>query len=378
MFCTSINYRYADIEMRRNFAFSSDKQREFMSELTREKCISQCVILCTCNRTEVYFCGSSSAPEYVDKLLAEYGNIPKNIFSPIRRFYQNEKSIVHLFKVASGIDSMVIGEDEILGQTKNAYNAAKEAGAVSYELNIIFQSAIACAKKIKTETALSKTSVSIASLAANEVSKIGENINVLLIGATGKTGTTVLKNLMSHQSINITVTLREHNPDFKTAAHPNINVINYSQRYKYVNDADCIISATSSPHYTITLSGLQKNLNKNKKRLFIDLAVPPDIDSSISSLNGAELIGVDYFEKLAESNNILKMNSVETACEIISKETDALKKELYFHDFLPYIELVKKGIRSKSFEDILYKFKSKMNAEQFSEVLKIMKLYGKQ
>lgn len=364
--------------MRKNFAFSLDIQREFMSELMKAKCISQCVILCTCNRTEVYFCGSPAAPEYVDKLLAEYSKIPKEIFSAKKRFYQDEKSIIHLFKVASGIDSMVIGEDEILGQTKKAYHSAKEADTVSHELNIIFQSAIACAKKIKTETALSKTSVSIASLAANEAVKLGGNINVLLIGATGKTGTTVLKNLISHKSINITITLREHNPDFKIAANPSINVINYSQRYKYISDADCIISATSSPHYTITLCELQKYLNKNKKRLFIDLAVPPDIDSSISYLNDAEIIRIDYFEKLSESNNILKMNSVDTACEIIAKETDTLKKELYFHNFLPYIESVKKEIRSKPFEDIIYKFKSEMNAEQFAEVLRIMKLYGKQ
>ena len=97
--------------MRKNFAFSLDIQREFMSELMKAKCISQCVILCTCNRTEVYFCGSPAAPEYVDKLLAEYSKIPKEIFSAKKRFYQDEKSIIHLFKVASGIDSMVIGED---------------------------------------------------------------------------------------------------------------------------------------------------------------------------------------------------------------------------------------------------------------------------
>lgn len=378
MFCTSINYKNANAEFRRNFAFSTDVQRKFMSELITDSRISQCVILCTCNRTEIYFCGNMSAPECVDKFLSEYGNTPQEILSSKKRFYQNDNAVSHLFKVASGIDSMVIGEDEILGQTKNAYITAKELGVVSYELNMIFQSAIACAKKIKTETALSKTSVSIASLAANEVCKFGENVNVLLIGATGKTGTTVLKNLISHKSINLTVTSRNHNSDFKIISDSNINVINYSERYKYIGNADCIISATSSPHYTVTFCELQKKLHQNKKYLFIDLAVPPDIDSNISRLNDVTLIGIDYFEKLAESNNILKMNSVETAYEIISKETDTLKKELYFHDFLPYIDSAKKEIRSKPFEEIIYKFKSEMNAEQFSNVLKVLKLFGKQ
>lgn len=378
MFCTSINYKSANAEIRKKFAFSPNVQRNFMSELINDSNISQCVILCTCNRTEIYFCGSPSAPECVDKLLAKYSNIKEELMSPIKMFFQGENAIYHLFKVASGIDSMVIGEDEILRQTKNAYITAKELRVVSYELNMLFQSAVACAKKIKTETALSKTSVSIASLAANQAAKLGENINVLLIGATGKTGMTVLKNLMSHKKINILVTLRNHNPDFTVILNSNINTVDYSERYNYIDNADCIISATSSPHYTVTMCELKKNLNQNKKRLFIDLAIPPDIDRNIQNIDGVTLIGIDYFEKLAESNNALKQNSVESAKEIISKDIDSLKKELYFHDFFPYIDSIKNEIKSKSFEDIIYKFKSEMHAEQFSEVLRILKSYGKQ
>lgn len=378
MFCTSINYKSANTDIRKKFAFSQNIQRKFMSELINESNVSQCVILCTCNRTEIYFCGSPSAPESVDKLLAKYSNIKEELMTPIKMFFQRENAIYHLFKVASGIDSMVIGEDEILRQTKNAYITAKGLGVVSYELNLLFQSAIACAKKIKTETALSKTSVSIASLAANQAAKLGENINVLLIGATGKTGMTVLKNLMSHKKLNITVTMRNHNSDITVISNSNINTIDYSERYNYIDNADCIISATSSPHYTITMCEFKKKLNHNKKRLFIDLAVPPDIDKNIKNIDDVTLISIDYFEKLAESNNILKYSSVESAKEIISTDIDSLKKEFYFHDFLPYIDSIKKEIRSKSLEDIIYKFKSEMNAEQFSEVLRVLKSYGKQ
>lgn len=377
MFCTSINYKNANAEVRKKFAFSPNIQRKFMSELINESNISQCVILCTCNRTEIYFCGSTSAPECVDKLLIKYGSIKEELISTIKMFFQDENAINHLFKVASGIDSMVIGEDEILRQTKNAYITAKELGVVSYELNMIFQSAFACAKKIKTETALSKTSVSIASLAANEAVKLGENINVLLIGSTGKTGMTVLKNLISHKKLNITVTLRNHNSDITVISNSNINAIDYTNRYNYIDNADCIISATSSPHYTITMHELKQKLNRNKKHMFIDLAVPPDIDRNIKNIDGVTLIGIDYFEKIAESNNILKYSSVESAKEIISTDIDLLKKELYFHDFLPYINSVKKEIQSKSFENIVYKLKSELKAEQFSEVLKVLKSYGK-
>lgn len=378
MFCISINYKNANSDIRKKFAFSPNIQRKFMSELITESSVSQCVILCTCNRTEIYFCGSPSAPECADKLLAKYSNIKEELISTIKMFFQEENAIYHLFKVASGIDSMVIGEDEILRQTKNAYIAAKELDVVSYELNIVFQSAITCAKKIKTETALSKTSVSIASLAANETVKLGENINVLLIGATGKTGITVLKNLMSHKKLNITVTLRNHNSDITVISNSNINTVDYSERYNYIDNADCIISATSSPHYTITMREFKKNVNRNKKRLIIDLAVPPDIDKNIKNIDDVTLIGIDYFEKLAESNNILKYSSVESAKEIISADIDSLKKEFYFHNFLPYINSIKKEIQSSSFEDIIYKLKAELKAEQFSEVLRVLKSYGKQ
>lgn len=373
MFCTSINYKFAGTDIRRKFTFSPEMCRQFMSELIKSGNVSQCVILCTCNRTEVYFCGNEKAPDHVQFLLAEYGNTKTEELSPCVMLYQGDKAVYHLFKVASGIDSMVIGEDEILGQTKNAYITAKESGFVSGELNIIFQSAIACAKKIKTETALSKTSVSIASLAANEAVKSGSNINVLLIGATGKTGMTVLKNLMSHKSVNITATIRQHNSGLKIVSDSNVNTVSYSQRYRYINDADFIISATSSPHYTITLCELQKSITQHKNRLFIDLAVPPDIDSSVLRIEGAKLLGIDYFEKLAETNNALKMDSVEAAKQIISEETDTLKKELCFHDFMPCMKSVKEKISSKSLEEIIYKFKSQMKADAFSEFLNIIK-----
>ncbi|MGN1086318.1 MAG: glutamyl-tRNA reductase [Porcipelethomonas sp.] len=374
MFCISISHKNAGAEIREKLAFTSDIQQKIMSALCDTQIINQCVLLCTCNRTEVYFCGNSGSAEEVKHILAGYSKTDEAELSPYFRQYHGDKAIRHLFEVACGIDSMVIGEDEILGQTKNAYTAAQECGTVSFELNMIFQAAIACAKKIKTETALSKTSVSFATLAANEAKKLGENVNVLVIGATGKTGSTVLKNLLSCKNVNVTATLRSHNTGFGTAADSLFKTADYADRYSLTDEADCVISATSSPHYTITLNRLKKSLIHKKDRLFIDLAVPADIEENITQLDGVKRIGIDYFEKLAQENNALKLDSVDAAGQIIAEETDTLKKDIAFHNYLPYRENAGTAISEK----LLYQFKSELDSSQFEAVLEVLKNYKEQ
>lgn len=372
MFCISISYKKAGAEVRSRLAFSVDIQQRLLQKLLEEDNISQAVVLCTCCRTEVYFCGQDGAPEYVRRLLAEFSHISAEELTRYVMFFCDDAAAAHLFRVACGIESMVIGEDEILGQTKQAYALAKEYNAADYELNMVFQAAIACAKKIKTKTALSKTSVSTATLAANEAARLGERVNVLVIGASGSIGRTALKNLISHKNISVTATLRSHSHEIQLIA-PGVRQVPFADRYKYIDAADCVISATSAPHYTVTCHELKKELITEKNRLFIDLAVPPDIDPCVAELSGARLIGIDYFEKLACENNALKLDSARAAKLIISQELDLLKKELVFHDFLGCLEKVKAAASQKTFEELLFRLKADCTAEQFSAVLDSLK-----
>ena len=150
MNCISINYKKANARIRGAFAFDINKQKNFLSEIAKnhEACG---VILCTCNRTEVYFCGCDE--EKILSLLSKYSGTDTQIIKQTAMFFCGEKALSHLFCVCCGVDSMVIGEDEILSQTKNAYQNSLRSGNVNSEINIIFQSAFACAKKIKTQTA---------------------------------------------------------------------------------------------------------------------------------------------------------------------------------------------------------------------------------
>lgn len=141
-----------------------------------------------------------------------------------------------------------------------------------------------------------------------------------------------MKNLLSHKGISVTVTSRKHKAE-TVFENTGANVIDYDERYKAFDFADCVISATSGPHYTVTYYDLKNNIKTEKSRLFIDLAVPPDIDENIPKISGTRLINIDCIKQLANENSALKLDSVESAKEIIFEEIEVLKKTLPFTNF---------------------------------------------
>lgn len=375
MYCISINYKNSDVNIRKKLAFSESVQKDFLAEFITDENVSECLIVCTCNRTELYFCGNEQSVSIAENLLSRYCGIDCDLLKKHLYLFYADKAVCHLFRVASGIESMVIGEDEILGQIKLAYTSAKDMGMTGYELNMTFQSAMACAKKIKTQTALSKTSVSTATLAGNEIAHFKDRVNVLVIGATGKIGTTLVKNLLSYKNVTVTATSRKHKAQ-TVQNRQSIAIADYADRYSYIDSADCVVSATASPHYTITYYDLKQSIKTDKPRLFIDLAVPPDIDSTVEQIKDLRLIGIDYFEKLAKGNNELKLDSVESAREIIREECDVLKKDIAFHNFLPYMQTVKNKLSENSLEEIIYKFKANLPSDEFIKILDAFKSCG--
>ena len=156
----------------------------------------------------------------------------------------------------------------------------------------------------------------------------------MLLGASGEIGSLVLKNLLSYKNVTVLATARSHRNALEYISDdPKLELIPYEKRYERIGECDCIISATSSPHYTVTADMLSDNENK----LFIDLAVPRDIDHAVEKLAGARLIDMDFFTELAKENNLKKLDSVERSKLIIDEETDELEKQLMFHDFLPQL-----------------------------------------
>lgn len=286
--------------------------------------------------------------------------------------YEDDGAVRHLTKVAAGIDSMVLGEDEILRQLKEAYQTALDAGMTGFEFNTVFQMSISAAKSIKTDTGLSTTPVSFGTLAANEVFHWpGDQKQVLIIGVTGKIGSITAKNMAGKPGLTLFGTTRSRHRHKDLGLDPSvITMVPFTERYSLMDQADVIISATSSPHYTVTQEELEKTLKTSKDRLFIDLAVPADIDSSIADMDGVKLLNIDWFRKTAERNNSIKQHEAEVADQSAEAYADEIQKELCLHHLITELPELKQTIDENGLDNLIFSLRSLADRSQVEAVSK--------
>lgn len=325
--------------MRRLFAFAPAARAALRAAL---RPAGGCVVLVTCGRTEVY----SAAPRArLEGAVLAAAGLPcppaetpcpppgarQNVtaetlsapsagqgapFAPAGGafpfcFYEGEAAEEHLFALAAGLRSMLAGEDEILGQVRAAYEesrAAKDAAG----LGAPFQAAIACGKRVRAETAISSLACSVATLAAAEVAAFGAE-RVFMIGATGKIGGAVLKNLLS-KGLRVAATVRSH---AYFAAAEGAEAVPYEERYARLDGADAVVCCTASPHAVLEADKVRRALRTPRPRLFIDLAVPPDIEEGVGALPLCRLVGIDGFAAAAAENNAKKAGEIAKAGEIV-------------------------------------------------------------
>lgn len=387
----SISHKTAPLEVRELFAFSKEQQEELMHALIREGGAAECVVISTCNRTEIY--------TYLD----EKTETKKNVFSRFQqlilrqagaqgdsgvadhlRFYQEEKAVSHLFHVAAGLDSMVVGEDQILGQVKKALELARETGTTGKYLNTLFRYAVTCSKKIKTETDLSRTSVSTATLAVRAADEALGGLagkNIMVIGGTGQIGGIVLKNLYSMKGLHIYSTIRNvtltHDAHIKSESN---TLIDYKERYEYLDRMDAVISATASPHYTLTCAKVREHLRTEKPRVFVDLAVPVDIEEEIADLPRTFFYNMDDFEELARANNQAKKQAVRQAGEILKEYEEDFMRWMIFQQAVPQMQEVKnwmeeeaekKGI-DRAIDKLFYRIRENADPEELKAFFRCM------
>ncbi len=376
MECISISFRSAPEEIRKRFAFPAGEEGTGEREALLEK-LGEAVLLSTCNRTEVYAAGEGSFL-LMEELLAQKSGMPAAEVRRITKRFSGKKAYAHLYRVSCGMDSMVVGEDEILGQVRTAYVFSWERGRCGYELNAAFQGALSCAKKIKTKTLLSKTSVSAATLACAEIFRFeklhreetGEDLQALLIGGSGKMGGIVLKNLLGREGIHVYATRRTHGLGEREGGR--LSIVDYRDRYLFLERADVIVSATESPHYTLTSGETRDRLLRSgleKKHLFIDIAVPADIDREIAFLPGCRVVGMDDFEELAKENNRRKQQAVLDAGQLLEEELEELYKALLFRETAGELDRIRERFAGYSVDRFLFYLKDRLDAASLKAVL---------
>lgn len=297
MQCFYLDHERAGIAVREKYAFPAGVRAALCAALSA----GGCVPLVTCNRTELYFGGSA---EQARRALSAFCDpAPFTLCG-------GEGAERRLFLLAAGLLSMLVGEDEVLGQLRDSYEFARLRGATA-GLDAAFQAALSCGKRVRAETGISSFACSVATLAANAVFSFGAK-QVLMVGATGKIGGAVLKNLLS-AGVLVTATARSH--DF-TAQAEGVLSVPYAERYACLGQADCVVCCTASPHLVLGLEGLKAAFADGKPRLLIDLAVPPDIDPRAAGLPGVRLIDIDGFRAAAAENNQKKREAAVRAAAL--------------------------------------------------------------
>ncbi|MCH5212631.1 MAG: glutamyl-tRNA reductase [Oscillospiraceae bacterium] len=369
IFAIGISHATAPIEVRSMLAFTKKQQKEILQYIKRN-IAQECVILSTCNRCEFYLVGSDEVKE---RFLSYLYELVKADLRCYLNIYEDEKAVQHLAETAAGLDSMIIGEDQILGQVKDAHTLAAETGTAGIYMNTLFRIAVTGAKRVKTETILSKTPVSVATIAIKLCAQsLGDlaGKRIMIIGATGKIGSIVYKDLASIGTAKLFVTTRTRDAaifmDFKNA-----EIIDYYTRYNVIDDMDAVISATACPHLTISQSECDKVLKTQKKRVFIDLAVPRDMDIRNSYLN--TYIDIDDLRDLSEQNNAQKLAELRKARGILERYINEFLVWQVFYENKSLIDDIaanRNDSERESFMKMIYEKKANCSHEEFRRFIK--------
>jgi len=320
-----LSHHTAPVTLRERFAFSEARVPATLQTLRETGLAEEAVLLSTCNRVELYV-ASSMDPVKAFAALRDYLVNCHDYRDPLTdEIYglKEPQSLEHLFKVACGLDSMVLGETEILGQLKKAYELALQHGCTGRVLNKAFQKAFNVAKHVRTETNIQRGSVSVGSVAVELAEKIFshlENRNVMVIGA-GDTSEKTARALLSRGAKSILVSNRSYERAAALAQELGGRAIHFDDWAKEFAGVDIVISSTSAPHYILDQAKLEALMHarKNRPLLLIDIAVPRDIDPQVNFLDNVYLYNIDDLQAVAD--DYMRQRQEEMArCETIIRE----------------------------------------------------------
>ncbi|MCE4051576.1 MULTISPECIES: glutamyl-tRNA reductase [Bacillaceae] len=330
-----LNYKTAPVEIRERLTFDSSKIGEAMSQLQKKKSILENIIISTCNRTEIYAVVDQlhTGRYYIKEFLSEWFEIDQSEFSPYIFVYEQDGAMNHLFQVACGLNSMVVGETQILGQVRASFLEAQSIQSSGTVFNQLFKQAITLAKKAHTETDIGANAVSVSYAAVELAKKIFgtlENKNVLILGA-GKMGELAIQNLYSNGAKNVTVINRTFEKAQSLADRFEGQAKSLSELQCALIDADILISSTGASSFVITKSMMNtvEKIRKGKPLFMVDIAVPRDLDPALAELDSVFLYDIDDLEGIVEAN--LQERQKEAAKIMLMIETEIVEFNEWLH-----------------------------------------------
>lgn len=348
------SHHVAPIEFRERLAFSEEQLIESHQHLRESDQIQESVILSTCNRVEVYaVLNSVRTAEAAAKVLAEFlsrcHQIDTESLKKWTYLHHNLETIQHLFRVISSLDSMVVGESQILGQVKDAYDTSRSAGSSGPILNRLFTKAFSVGKRIRSETTITTGAVSISYAAVELAKKIFNTLEgktVAIIGA-GEMSELTAKHLVANGVSNVIVANRTYQRAVKVAEKFDGTPLAYDSDLNFLIDADIVISSTNAPDYLIKRQSLVNIMRKRKHRymFLIDIAVPRDIEPDVSKLDSAFLYNIDDLEAVVASNLKDRQQEAIHAEQIVSEEAKRFYDQLQVFQVNPTIKALHQQFR---------------------------------
>ena len=303
-----LSHKTAPVELRECIAFSTDDTSAALETLKKKSDISEVLLFSTCNRVEVLLVtkNKTNAVDAVKRFLSEFKQVPVTDFEKNLYIHTGDEAVRHVYRVASSLDSMMVGEPQILGQIKEAYNIAALKKTPGVILNRLLPRAFSVAKRVRTETGIGDHAVSISYAAIELGRKIFDTLEdkkVLLIGA-GEMAELAVEHLQRNKAGDIFVANRTFERGVALAGQFNGNAIRFEEIPNYLQQVDVIISSTGAPGYVITRSQVKGIMNSRRNRpiFFIDIAVPRDIDPKINRLSNAYVYDIDDLKGIVEEN----------------------------------------------------------------------------
>ncbi len=335
-----INHKSAPVEVRERLAISDSRLPDALKRFTHHPGVEEGLILSTCNRVELLAQTRNGGAD-LRAFLRDYFQLDDSALDPHLYEYREHEAVRHLFRVASSLDSMVLGEAQILGQVKEAYATARAVGAVQSHLNQLLTRAFAVAKRVRSETEVGSSAVSVASVAVELAKKIFGSLNgkhVFLVGA-GKMSELAARHLLAHGAESIFVANRTYDRAIRLAQKFNGQAIEFSRLHDTCDRGDIVITSTGSPHAIFRREHGELFLSRRKNRpmFFIDIAVPRDVDPDMNKVDGIFVYDIDDLQQAVASHVADRQKEAELADNIINAEVDRFHARLQTLEVVPTI-----------------------------------------
>ena len=359
-----VNHKTTPVAIRERLAFTKGKIEDSADRLLNYPEIIEHTILSTCNRVEIYARASNqdSGINFIKNFICEFHNLSPVELEDYFYSYSDEEAIEHLFRVSSSLDSMVLGEAQILGQVKDAYSLAKNLRSTGLILNQLFEKAFSIAKKVRDETGIAERSVSISSAAVELAQKIFndlENHTVMLVG-TGEMAELAAKHLISYGVKTVYVASRTYERAANLARTLNGSALDFEAFKNELYRADIVITSTAASNFIIKKELVEKAIHKRKNKpiFFIDIAVPRDIEPDVNDLENVYLYDIDDLQIVVAANMKEREKEAENAMSLIRHEVAKFHNWVESLDAVPTIVEIRKNaevIRKDEIEKTLKK-----------------------